>query len=197
MGDVYGMNTHTGRQIWKTPVGAHNGHDNDSLMAFEHRSTLKPPFTILPGPLGGVLTDLAAAGKRVYVATLDLPLTFTSLDKAAPGAGPPTGEVEALSLATGRVQWDRKPPQLPLGGVTVSRNLLFTTLYDGELIALNRTMVYRRRLPTSANSPIAIAGNAVIVPAGGPMTKTGGPVRQIVAYTVPWGREAMQRAGAS
>jgi hypothetical protein len=46
-------------------------------------------------------------------------------------------------------------------------------------------MVHRRRLPTSANSPIAIAGNTVIVPAGGPITQTGGGVPQIVGYTVP------------
>ncbi len=108
MGDVYEMNAGTGRLMWKTPVGAHDGHDDDSLRALEHRSTLKTPFTSLPGPLGGVLTNLAVAGNSVYVATLDLPLTYTSLAKAAPTkvAGTPTGEVEALNLATGRVEWD-------------------------------------------------------------------------------------------
>jgi hypothetical protein len=63
-------------------------------------------------------------------------------------------------------------------------------LYNGELVALNRTtgaIVYRRKLPTSANSPIAIARNAVIVPAGSPVTKTAGHAPQIVAYTVPQG----------
>jgi outer membrane protein assembly factor BamB len=190
MGDVYEMNAGTGRLMWRTPVGAHDGHDDDSLRALEHRSTLKTPFTSLPGPLGGVLTNLAVAGNSVYVATLDLPLTYTSLAKAAPTkvAGTPTGEVEALNLATGRVEWDRKVPQLPLGGVTVSRDLVFTTLYDGELIALDRTTgatVYRRKLPTSANSPIAIAGNDVIVPAGGPETRTGRGIPQIVAYRLP------------
>ena len=79
--------------------------------------------------------------------------------------------MEALSLATGKVEWDTKVPQFPLGAATVSNDLVFTTLYDGELIALNRStgaIVYRRQLPTSTNSPIAIAGNTVIVPAGGP-----------------------------
>ena len=82
--------------------------------------------------------------------------------------------MEALSLATGKVEWDRKVPQLPLGAVTVSHDLIFTTLYDGVLIALNRrtgALVYRRHLPASTNSPIAIAGNTVIVPAGGPVTR--------------------------
>ena len=189
MGYVYEMNASTGKLIWKTPVGAHNGHDNDSLDVLEHRGTLKAPLTILPGPLGGVLTDLAVASDSVYVATLDLPLTFTTFTRAAAtkAAGAPTGEVEALSLATGKVEWDRKPPQLPLGAVTVSNDLVFTTLYNGELIALNRgtgAIVYRGQVPTSTNSPIAIAGDTVVVPAGGPVTSTGGGNPQVVAYTV-------------
>ncbi len=190
MGYVYEMNASTGRLIWNTPVGAHNGHDNDSLQALEHRSTLKAPFTILPGPLGGVLADLAVAGNSVYVETLNAPVTYTtlSLRNATSPAGTPTGEVEALNLATGKVQWDKKVPTLPLGALTVSHDLVFTTLYNGVLIALNRStgaIVYRRRLPTSTNSPIAIAGNTVIVPAGGPRTSTGGGDPQVVAYAVP------------
>jgi outer membrane protein assembly factor BamB len=190
MGYVYEMNATTGKLIWKTPVGAHNGHDNDSLQALQHHLTLNAPFTILPGPLGGVLTDLAVAGNRVYVATVDAPLTYTNLDlkSATKPAGPSTGEVEAISLATGKVEWDTGVPQLPLGAATVSNDLVFTTLYNGELIALSRrtgTIVYRRQLPTSTNSPIAIAGNTVIVPAGGPITRRGGGNPQVVAYTVP------------
>jgi outer membrane protein assembly factor BamB len=190
MGYVYEMNAGTGKLIWKTPVGAHNGHDNDSLKALEHRSTLRAPFTMLPGPLGGVLADLAVAGNSVYVATLDVPLTYTNLNlqNATKGVGSPSGEVEALSLATGKVQWDRKVPELPLGAVTVSNDLVLTTLYNGVLIALNRStgaIRYRRRLPTSTNSPIAIAGKTVIVPAGGPVTSAhgGGGDPQVVAYT--------------
>jgi outer membrane protein assembly factor BamB len=190
MGYVYEMNAGTGKLIWKTPVGAHNGHDNDSLRALEHRSTLEAPLTILPGSIGGALSDLAVADNSVYVATIDLPLTYTGLNLpvAVRAAGRPTGEVEALSLGTGKVEWDRKVPQLPLGAVTVSNDLVFTTLYDGVLIALDRTtggIVYRRRLPTSTNSAIAIAGNTVIVPAGGPKTSTGGRDAQVVAYKVP------------
>ncbi len=192
MGYVYEMNASTGKLIWKTPVGEHNGHDNDSLEALEHRSTLKVPVTIVPGSIGGVLSDLAVAGNSVYVATLDLPLTYTTLNLpvAVKSAGPATGEVEALSLATGKVEWDRKVPQLPLGAVTVSHDLMFTTLYGGVLIALNRktgTLVYRRHLPASTNSPIAIAGNTVIVPAGAPVTSVRGRggEPQVVAYKVP------------
>ena len=190
MGYVYEMNAGTGKLIWKTPVGAHNGHDNDSLEALEHKLTLRAPFTIIPGPLGGVLADLAVASNTVYVATLDAPLTYTNLNlrSATKGAGSATGDLEALSLATGKVEWDKKVGQLSLGAVTVSDDLILTTLYNGVLIALNRNTgatVFRRQLPTSTNSPIAIAGSTVIVPAGGPRTSTGGGDPQVVAYTLP------------
>ena len=177
MGEVYAMKASTGALMWKTPVGQHNGHDDDSLQALEHESTLTAPFTFLPGDLGGVLTNLAVAGGSVYVATVNLPFRFTALTQigginvGTPAGATPTGEVEALNLETGKVEWDTKFSQMPLGGATVSNDLVFTTLYDGELVALDRSsgaVIYEHRLPTSANSTIAIAGNMVLVPAGAP-----------------------------
>jgi alcohol dehydrogenase (cytochrome c) len=187
MGYVYAINAATGNLIWKTPVGEHNGHDNDSRQALKHTSTLKAPLTILPGSLGGVLSNLALAGNSVYVATLDIPLTYTHLNQPQPvkAAGPATGEVEALNLATGKVEWDTKVSDLPLGAATVSNNLLFTTLYRGTLLALNRhtgAIVYRRKLPTTTNSQIAVAGHTVLVPAGGPAGKRKSHDPQLVAY---------------
>jgi glucose dehydrogenase len=188
MGYVYEMNALTGKLIWKAPVGKHNGHDDDSRLALDHKSTIKAPYTILPGSLGGVLTNLALAGDRLYVVTCDLPLTYTTLKAPTPdkAAGPATGEVEALDLATGTVRWHTNVGELPLGAATVSNDLVLTTLDNGQLIALDRStgaIVYRRALPTSTNSPIAIAGHTVIVPAGGPTTRAGGGDPQVVAYT--------------
>ena len=188
MGYVYEMNAETGKLIWKTPVGEHNGHDNDSLKALEHKITLKAPYTILPGSLGGVLTNLALAGNSVYVVTLDIPLTFTSLNGPAPqGPGSAGGEVEALNLTNGKVEWDTKMASVPLGAVTVSNDLVFTTLVDRGLLALNRRtgrIVYRRKLPTTTNAPIAIAGHTVLVPAGGLTGRAPSRNPQLVAYTV-------------
>jgi alcohol dehydrogenase (cytochrome c) len=128
----------------------------------------------------------------VYVATIDLPITFSSLTTVDgnEAAGPETGEVEALNLATGKVEWDTKVPSIPLGAATVSNNLVFTTLYNGVLIALNRgtgAIVYRHQLPASTNAPIAVFGNTVLVPAGIPQTSTStssGGSAQLVAYTI-------------
>src|SRR5258708_28495801 len=133
-----------------------------------------------------------AADGSVYLATIDLPLTAKKMasvngDSATTA---PTGEIEALSLATGKVEWDTKVASLPLGAATVSDDLVFTTLYNGELLALNRStgaIVNQQKLPTSANAPITITSNAILVPAGGPVTsaKGGGGRPQLVAYTVP------------
>ncbi len=139
-----------------------------------------------------MLSNMAVAGGSVYVATIDLPITYTSMSSVTgnKAAGPETGEVEALSLATGKAEWDTKFSSMPLGAATVSNDLLFTTLYSGVLVALNRStgaIVYRRQLPTSTNAPIAVFGNTVLVPAGGPKTSSsgGGGNPQLVAYTVP------------
>ena len=97
---------------------------------------------MLPGPVGGILSNLSIADGSVYVATtLDVPVIATSLNTADgnKGGGPQTGEVAALSLATGKVEWDVKVPSLPLGAATVSHDLVFTTLETGELLPLNRT----------------------------------------------------------
>ena len=125
------------------------------------------------------------------MATVDLPITYTSQNSVTgnKAAGPETGQVEALSLATGKVQWDTRVSSMPLGAATVANDLIFTTLYNGVLIALSRgtgAIVYRHQLPTSANAPIAVFGNTVLVPAGGPRTSSpgGGGHPQLVAYTI-------------
>ena len=189
MGVVYAMNASTGKLIWKTPVGEHSESDNYPLEAMEHTLTLTAPYTILPGSLGGVLSNLALAGDTVYVATVDQPFTLAKMsDPLGAQDGKGSGEIVALNLTTGKVEWDAKVPAYPLGAATVSNDLVFTTLYTGVLIALDRTtgaIVYQRKLPTSANAPIAIAGNSVLVPAGGPSVfgpKGGSP--QLVVYTV-------------
>ncbi len=192
MGIVYELNAKTGALLWRTPVGVHNGHDSDSLNLLAHKGSLKVPFTYEPGSLGGVLTNLAVAGNSVYLDTIDLALRYTSTSQVV-GTVPKhvreSGEIESLNLTTGKVQWDDKVGQLPLGAATVVNNLLVTTLYTGQLLAINRatgTVVLRLKLPTTTNSALAIAGNTIIIPAGGlKSTTSAGGSPQIVAYRIP------------
>jgi len=190
VGIVYALNARTGTLLWKRAVGEHNGHDNDSLLALSHQLTITYPYTLAPGPLGGILSNMAVADGSVYVATNDVPIVYTGPSSVIGNktAGGETGEIEGLSLATGKVEWDIKVDTLPLGAATVSNDLVFTTLYNGVLLALNRAtgaIVYRLQLPTSTNAPIAVFGNTILVPAGGPKTLHGGGNPQLVAYTVP------------
>jgi alcohol dehydrogenase (cytochrome c) len=150
MGYVYAINAQTGALIWKMPVGVHNGNDNDGVLALEHQLHVTAPLTVEPGAIGGVLSNPAVADDTVYVATNDEPITYTNLNQYLGGSAPrtPTGEIEALNLATGAVEWDTKLPIMPLGAATVSNDLVFSTLYTGELIALNRStgaIVYRHQ----------------------------------------------------
>ena len=123
-----------------------------------------------------------ATGKLKWEYQVNVP------EKSGPGP-------DGVAVAGGAVYGDTsttvfKVPSLPLGAATVSQDLVFTTLYTGELLALNRNtgaIVYRQQLPTSTNAPISVFGNTVLVPAGGPKTSSsgGGGSPQLVAYTVP------------
>ncbi len=99
----------------------------------------------------------------------------------------PAEKVEALGVASGKVEWDTRVASLPLGAATVSTDLVFTTLINGSLVAVNRhtgEIAYQRKLPTSANSPIAIAGHTALVPAGGITRKGRGRNPRLIAYAV-------------
>lgn len=156
----------------------------------EHKSTFKTPLKILPGSLGGVLTNMALADGTIYVVTCKVASIYTRLSRVdGTLSKTATGSVEALNFATGKVVWETRVPDLSLGAATVSNDLVFTTLVNGVLIALKRStgaIVLRRKLPSSTNAPIVIAGSTVLVPAGGLGTDTrriGKP--QLRAYTAP------------
>jgi outer membrane protein assembly factor BamB len=188
MGVVYEMNGTSGALRWKTPVGDHNGHDNDSLNALNGKK-LKLPLTYVPGALGGILTNMAVAGNTLYVATCNLPFRFTHTQSVngSPVGTTISGDIEALNVTTGKVEWSTAVRSLPLGATTVVNNVVFTTLVSGELLALNTTtgaIIFTQKLPRATTSPLAVAGNTVIVPVGGPVRGKGAP-SQIIAYRLP------------
>jgi outer membrane protein assembly factor BamB len=189
MGDVYEMNASTGDLIWKTPVGVHNDHDNDSLKALKGKSKLTVPFIYTPGALGGILTNMAVAGNNVYVVTSNLPFSFTNTDQVngVPTGKKVSGNVESINLTTGKVEWSTKVKGLPLGAATVSNDLIVTSLFEGKLLALNRAtgkVVFTHSLPATTNSTLAIAGDTIIVPMGGPKDGTIKGGTKILAFRV-------------
>ena len=184
MGYVYAMDAATGRLIWKTKVGVHNGHDHDGELAMRHALTVPSKFTVEPGIVGGVETNMAVADGVVYVPVANLASQWSAkagLGKADFGAG--TGEMLALDVATGKVLWDTKLSQMADGDATVVNDLVFTTTFDGYLVALARKsgrIAWRQKLPAFTNAPIAIQDDTLITAASFPGGK--GQTTEVIAF---------------
>src|SRR6185437_4264442 len=58
-GFVFAFDPASGTLLWKTSVGIHNGHDQDDQLALEGKLQLTTPYTVLPGEIGGVETNMA------------------------------------------------------------------------------------------------------------------------------------------
>jgi glucose dehydrogenase len=168
MGDVYELDAATGHLIFKTPVGKHNGHDRDSVLALHHRFHPKYPYRVYPGDLGGIETNAATAADVAYVSTVNLYQTRPGPSAVIAGMQPinqATGDEVAINLVTGKVLWSTKLPSPPFGAATVSNDLVFTTTYNGRVIAFSRAtgkIVWQGRLPGGTNSPLVIQGNTLI-----------------------------------
>jgi outer membrane protein assembly factor BamB len=184
-GYVFALDPASGGLLWKTAVGIHNGHDQDDVLALQGKLQLKTPYTIYPGEVGGVETNMAVADGVAYVPVVDLGTTYTgpTVVVGPVNAQEATGEMVALDVATGRQLWATKLPQMPLGGATVAGDLVFTTTFNGELAALSRadgSIVWTSNLPAGSNSTLAIAGDTLLAGAGLPLSSSQQPA--LVAY---------------
>jgi outer membrane protein assembly factor BamB len=69
------------------------------------------------------------------------------------------------------VDWSVKLDSMPFGAATISNDLVFTTLYDGRVVAYSTkdgSQVWSAKLPAGTNSPLAIAGDRLVTAAGFP-----------------------------
>jgi alcohol dehydrogenase (cytochrome c) len=189
-GIVVAVDQGTGKLLWKTPVGTHNGHDNDGLLTLaQAKKKLKPPYKVFPGILGGVESQLASDGTNVYAAVNNLASTYTNLTNAGIKLGDftkGTGDIVALNQATGKIVWDHKFNQSPYGAASLTNDVAFTTTYDGTVWALSTKtgkVLWSAKLPAGTNTPVTIAGDTVITAGSFPQTKTQKAL--IVAYRLP------------
>ena len=201
LGYVIAVDPESGEEVWKTAVGTHNGHDDDSHQQLEGTLELpEPPFEVFPGPYGGVETNLAVHEGKVYAAVVNL----AGLVKNAEGLNRPVpevdfttgrGELVRLDLATGAIDWSVELDAMPFGAATISNDLLFTTLFDGRLVAHSLedgSEVLSSRLPAGTNSPVAIAGDRLVTAAGFPQ----GAGQEAVLVSFQLGGEQITPAAA-
>ncbi len=185
LGYVIATDPADGTVVWKKPVGEHNGHDHDNELVLDGETAQLPklPVTVLPGILGGVETQMAAADGVVYVPIVNLPVRFPNQETPQLEIPKGTGEVEALNIADGSLKWKRELPQPAYGAATVSNDLVFTTTFEGKVIALDRddgSIVWQKQMPAGTNAPLAIVGDTLITAASFPQTKDQQPA--IIAY---------------
>ena len=128
------------------------------------------PVSILPGPLGGVQSPLAFQDGVVFVPVIDVPLVYSdsSGDLDLPGA---QGALVALDARNGDVLWQTDIPTFFAGGATVANDLVFGAGLDGLVRAFaiaTGEEVWQWQAPVGINAPLVIAGDMLLVPAGGP-----------------------------
>ena len=184
-GYVYAIDAGNGSIVWKKAVGVHNGHDNDHELALAGKYDQMPklPITLLPGILGGVETQMALADDVVYAPIVNIPIVFKTQTNFDLQIAKGTGEMVALNVSDGSVKWKHDLAQPAYGAATISNDLVFTTTFDGKVIALSRDsgdVVWEKQLPAGTNATVAIVGDTLITAASFPQSKGQQPV--IIAY---------------
>ena len=171
-GVAFGHDPATGEVLWRTSVGLHR---NDSLESFNS------PIEVMPGAQGGMVTPVAVAEGVFYAAVVNAPSYYESDQATSGGEGTqlftrPSNAV-AIDISSGDIIWDveiiSKYPEIPsadvLGGMTVVNDLLFTSAFFGELLALDRhsgKVVWRHQAAGATNGWPAVAGDMIIYPIG-------------------------------
>lgn len=184
VGFVIALDRKTGKLVWKRPVGKHNGHDEDNLLAMRGESDRIKTGTVYPGALGGVIAPMSSDGKTVFAPVVNSPVTLVNGGETSEGGGENSGELVALDIATGAVKWKHSFPNAPAyGSTTVSNDVVFATTFDGKVHAFDTKsgrIVWQEELPAGTNAGVMVAGDTVIAPAGLPTAQ--GQTAEIVAY---------------
>ncbi len=171
-GVAFGHDPATGEVLWRTSVGLHR---NDSLESFS------APVEVLPGAQGGMVTPAALADGVFYAAMVNAPSYYESDQVSSGGEGTQIftrpSNVVAIDIATGDIVWEvkieTKIPEIPaadvFGGMTVVNDLLFTSTFFGELLALDRAtgeIVWHHQAQGATNGWPSVAGDMIIYPIG-------------------------------
>ncbi|HSZ70728.1 MAG TPA: PQQ-binding-like beta-propeller repeat protein [Solirubrobacteraceae bacterium] len=182
-GIVIALDAANGKLLWKRSVGIHNGHDNDSAYAMKHEySKLHLPETVYPGLLGGVIAPMATNGSTVFVPVVNHSVSFSNQTEPQE-SGPISGELVALDVATGAVEWDHKLPSAAFGAATVVNDLVFATTFPGKVYALQTStgnVAWEKELPAGTNTGVTVSGNTLIAPAG--LQVASGQSPALIAY---------------
>lgn len=187
-GIVIALDRNSGKLIWKRPVGVHNGHDNDGLIAMRGEySRLKLPMTVYPGPNGGVSSPASTDGSTIFVPVVNESANLITQQVSANEERGANGEIVALDAATGVIEWRHQMNEPAAGATTVVNDLVFANSIDGTLYALDKASggtAWQTTLPAGMVAGVAVGGDTVLVPAG--LERSPGQESRMAAYRL-WG----------
>ncbi len=181
-GYVVAVDVKTGKPVWRTAVGKHNGHDNDPEYAMRGEYSKIKTGEVFPGQIGGVVALAAADSKRIYVPVVNHSLTLVNGEEVTEESEA-TGEVVALDLATGKIDWKAEMSQPAYGSLLVSNDVLFATTADGAIHALDTAKggeVWQAALPSGTNAGVMVDGDTLVAGAGLPAVE--GQTPKLVAF---------------
>jgi uncharacterized protein YjbI with pentapeptide repeats/outer membrane protein assembly factor BamB len=162
-GTVIAMDRDTGEILWETPVGIHLNDDLEEVPAGQ-------TVDVFPGDLGGIETPIAYADGVVYAPVLNRGVTYSPTGQVGSMiVGTPQGELTAIAADTGQELWTTDFSAWLVGGATVVNDLVFTSTYDGQMVALNREtgeVRWALRAPGGINAWPAVAGEHILFPVG-------------------------------
>ena len=181
-GIVAAVDAKTGKLAWRVPVGKHNGHDDDGLLAMrgEYSKLPKKATTIYPGILGGVIAPMAASKTTLFVPIVNHPATVEG--GVSIGEGEEfTGEMVALDLATGKNEWSKKFETPAFGAPVAVNDMVFFATFDGTVHGLDGA-TGERSLDGAAARRIELGDDGQRRHPAGP----GGHRRSPKARSRPW-----------
>jgi alcohol dehydrogenase (cytochrome c) len=163
LGRVMGLDP-DGTVLWDTLVGMHK---NDDVVSFEGA------LEVLPGPNGGVITPIALADGVVYASVVNAPETYPSPEQRGSEGGPDYGtfnsQFVAVDARNGDILWDIDLPGDSFGGATVANDLVFTSMLDGLIVALDRATgetTWTYQASGAINGWPAVVEDKLIIPIG-------------------------------
>jgi glucose dehydrogenase len=181
-GFVTAVDAKNGKVVWSTPVGRHNGHDEDGLLAMRGQTSKIKGGEVLPGNLGGVITPPAANDTTVFVPIVNGGVTVTPAQTLA-NTGALEGGMVALDIKTGKVKWEQSYPAAAFGSPVVINDVVFFTTFDGTVRGVDANTggeVWTAALPAGSNSPVTASGDTLVVPAG--IANAEGQVPALVGF---------------
>jgi len=183
-GIVVALDRESGKLLWKQPVGVHNGHDDDGLVAMRGEfEDLDLPMTVSPGVFGGVGGFPALAGSTLFVPVVNSPTRLVTQESAGL-TGSESGELVALDVGTGAVKWTQRFSTPLYGSVLASNDLVFASSFDGKAYAFDGESgkrLWSEQLPSYGAGGLTAVGDLLLIRSS--YSAEGAP-QELLAYRI-------------